>query len=90
MTPEQVMDMARDMLWVTIITGAPALAAALVVGLLVSLFQALTQIQESTLAFVPKALAVCGVIVLTLPFTLGTLTTFTQHLYAGIKGPLVP
>lgn len=90
MTPEQVMDLCRDMLWVAIVMGAPALATALIVGLIVSLLQALTQIQEATLAFVPKVLAICAVIVLTLPFTLGTLTTFTQHLYGGIKGPLLP
>lgn len=90
MSPEQVMDLARDMMWVTIIIGAPALGAALVVGLIVSLFQALTQIQEATLAFVPKVLAVCGVVILTLPFTLATLTRFTETLYAGIKGPIIP
>lgn len=90
MTPEQVIDLCRDMLWVTIMIGAPALCAALAVGLLVSLFQALTQIQEATLAFVPKVLAVSTVLVLTLPFALAKLLTFTQQIYGGIKGPLLP
>ncbi|SNB63492.1 flagellar biosynthetic protein FliQ [Arboricoccus pini] len=90
MTAEQVIDLCRDMLWVTIMIGAPALCAALAVGLLVSLFQALTQIQEATLAFVPKVLAVCGVLVLTMPFALAKLLAFTQQIYGGIKGPLLP
>ena len=61
--------------------GGPALVAALAVGVVMSLVQAITQINEATLAFVPKALVIVGMLALTGPFMLATLTDYTQSLF---------
>ena len=61
--------------------GGPSLLAALTVGVCMSLFQAITQINESTLAFVPKAAVIVGTLALTGPFMLATLTDYTQSLF---------
>lgn len=83
-----VLEIARDALWVTIKVSAPLMVVALVIGLAVSLFQALTQIQEMTLAFVPKIIAVFACMVLLLPFMTNTLKDFTVELFAKIaEGP---
>ncbi len=68
MTGAVVLDIAREGIWVMILIGAPILIAGLVVGVVVALFQALTQIQEQTLVFVPKILTIFIVMLLTLPF----------------------
>jgi flagellar biosynthetic protein FliQ len=64
--------------------GAPVMLLALAVGLLISFFQALTQMQEMTLTFVPKVLVILISLMLLLPFMLTTLTTFTQSLVGRI------
>ncbi len=86
MSAEMTLDIAREAILVLITIGAPVMLAALVVGLLVALLQALTQLQEMTLAFVPKILAIFLTLILFLPFMLGTLATFTESLYARIAG----
>jgi flagellar biosynthetic protein FliQ len=68
MTGATVLDLAREGIWVMIIVGAPVLIVGLVVGVVIALFQALTQIQEQTLVFVPKILAIFVTMLLTLPF----------------------
>ena len=68
MNGAEVMDVGRDALWLTIQLCAPVLIVGLVVGVGIGLFQALTQIQEQTLVFVPKILAIFVVMLLTLPF----------------------
>ena len=68
MTGAAVLDLAREGIWVMIIIGAPILIVGLVVGVVIALFQALTQIQEQTLVFVPKILAIFVTMLLTLPF----------------------
>ncbi len=68
MTGAVVLDIAREGIWVMIFIGAPVLIAGLVVGVVIALFQALTQIQEQTLVFVPKILTIFVVMLLTLPF----------------------
>lgn len=68
MTGAVVLDLAREGIWVLIFVGAPMLIVGLVVGVVIALFQALTQIQEQTLVFVPKILAIFVVMLLTLPF----------------------
>ena len=70
----------RDTLWVVIKLGGPLLVTALVVGLLVSLFQAITQINESTLVFVPKLLALFASLALLGPFMVSTLDAYTHAL----------
>ena len=64
----QVLDIARDGIWVMILVAAPMMIAGLVVGVVIALFQALTQIQEMTLVFVPKIVAIFITMLLTLPF----------------------
>ena len=76
----EVLDIARDAVWVSVKIAAPVMIVALVVGLIISLFQALTQIQEMTLAFVPKILVIFLSLLVFLPFMLSTLTNFTEEL----------
>lgn len=78
MTPTEVIELAREAIFVLLKIGVPVMMIALIVGLAVSLFQALTQIQEMTLAFVPKIVVIFLAVLLFLPFMLATLTTFTQ------------
>ncbi|RYE09947.1 MAG: flagellar biosynthesis protein FliQ [Hyphomicrobiales bacterium] len=64
----QVLDIARDGIWVMILVGAPMMIVGLVVGVVIALFQALTQIQEQTLTFVPKIIAMFVTMLVALPF----------------------
>ena len=80
MTGAVVLDLAREGIWVMIIIGAPILIVGLVVGVVIALFQALTQIQEQTLVFVPKILAIFVVMLLTLPFMGAMLGTYMTKL----------
>lgn len=68
MTGPEVLDVARDGIWVMILVSAPMMIVGLVVGVVIALFQALTQIQEMTLVFVPKIIAIFLTMLLTLPF----------------------
>ncbi len=80
-----VIDLARETLRTVLLVGGPILIVALLVGLLVSVFQALTQINESTLTFIPKILSVCGCILIMGPWMLRILVSFTQNLYENIN-----
>ena len=80
MNETEIIDVARDAIFVALkIAGGPMLAA-LVVGILISIFQALTQIQEQTLTFVPKIFVIFISVLLMMPFMLGTLETFVRSL----------
>jgi flagellar biosynthetic protein FliQ len=68
MTGPETLDVARDAIWTIVVVSAPLMVVGLVVGVAVSLVQALTQIQEQTLVFVPKILAMFLTLVLALPF----------------------
>lgn len=68
MSGAQVLDLAQDGIWTLIIISAPMMLVGLVVGVVIALFQALTQIQEMTLVFVPKIIAIFLTMLLTLPF----------------------
>ncbi|WP_022719732.1 flagellar biosynthesis protein FliQ [Rhodopseudomonas sp. B29] len=68
MTGPETLDVARDAIWTIVIVSAPLMVVGLVVGVAVSLVQALTQIQEQTLVFVPKIIAIFITLVLALPF----------------------
>ena len=68
MTGAEVLDIAREGIWVLIMISAPMMIVGLVVGVVIALFQALTQIQEMTLVFVPKIIAIFITMLLTLPF----------------------
>ena len=84
MTPEMVLDMGRQALQLALLLGAPLLLTALVVGLVVGIFQAATQINEMTLSFIPKLIGMAAAIALTGPWMLGTLTDFTRRLIMNI------
>lgn len=84
MDATEVIGLCREAIYVLIIISAPLMIVALVVGLVIALFQALTQMQEATLTFVPKILAMLLVLALMLPFMLDTLTHFTQRLHDRI------
>ena len=86
MNTEGVLGLARAAVWVMLVLGAPSLLAALVVGVAISILQALTQIQETTLSFVPKLLAILLVQLLTLPFALTVIGDFTRGLFGRIAG----
>lgn len=88
MTPEIVMDLAHQGMRVALYLAAPMLLTALVVGLLVSLFQAATQINEMTLSFVPKLIAIFLTIVLAGPWMLTIMTDFATRLISSIPGAI--
>lgn len=71
---------AREAIYVMLKISSPVMLVGLVVGLLIALFQALTQIQEMTLTFVPKILVTFGTLLLMLPFMLQTLVDFTRQI----------
>lgn len=78
MNESELLEVAREGIFVMLKISAPVMLAGLVVGVLISLFQALTQIQEMTLTFVPKILVTFGTLLLLLPFMLNTLVDFTR------------
>lgn len=84
MTKIDVLELLREMIWVVIKISAPVLITALVVGTLISLIQALTQIQEATLSFIPKALAIGIVLLLFFPFMLENLQMLSDKLFDKI------
>ncbi len=84
MGEQEVLDIMRSALWVLTKVSAPLMLVALVVGLIISLFQALTQIQEMTLTFVPKILCMFAAIVLLAPFMLSQVRDFSNELYDKI------
>ncbi len=84
MTPEMVMSLAYQGMQVTLWLAGPLLLTALGTGLLVSLFQAATQINEMTLSFIPKILGVFAVLVISGPWLLKRITDFTRELFTSI------
>lgn len=84
MTPESVMDLAYQGMRVTLLMAGPLLLTALLVGLLISLFQAATQINEMTLSFIPKILAVFTVLILAGPWMIQLIVEFTRELLRNI------
>lgn len=86
MNATDVLEVSREAIWVMLKISAPLMLVALAVGLVISLFQALTQIQEQTLTFVPKILVLFTVFVLTIPYMSTTLIEFTRELMAKAVG----
>ena len=80
MTGAEVLDVARQGIWVLIIVSAPMMLVGLVVGIVIALFQALTQIQEQTLVFVPKILAIFVTMLIALPFMGSTMANFMTYI----------
>lgn len=84
MTPESVMSIGYQAIRVTLLVGAPLLLVALIVGLVISVFQAATQINETTLAFIPKLLAVFAMLVVAGPWMLSEMVDYIRMLFASI------
>ena len=84
MTQDVVVNLATTALTLAFKVALPMLGAGLCVGLLVSIFQAVTQIQEQTLAFIPKVLALAAVLLLLGPWMLNQLLAYTSDLWSGI------
>lgn len=81
MTPDDVIAIGRHAIEITVLLSAPILLTALVVGVLISLIQAVTQIQEQTLTFVPKFLAVVVVFLLSLPWAMDMMIRYATELF---------
>ena len=86
MTGAETLDVARDAIWTIVIVSAPLMVAGLVVGVTVSLVQALTQIQEQTLVFVPKIVAIFVTMILALPFMADALHAHMMRISSRIIG----
>ena len=86
MTGAETLDVARDAIWTLVVVSAPLMVVGLVVGVVVSLFQALTQIQEQTLVFVPKILAIFVTLLLALPFMADALSSHMMRISSRIIG----
>ncbi|AJE04339.1 flagellar biosynthesis protein FliQ [Geobacter pickeringii] len=84
MNPDLVVQLTRRSFEVTLMLSAPLLIAGLVVGLLISIFQAVTSIQEATLAFAPKIIAVMVALVIFFPWMMSYMSDFTREIYALI------
>lgn len=84
MTPETIMTIGRDAMELTLMVSAPLLLTALVVGLVVSVFQAATQINEMTLSFIPKLIAMFIVLIISGPWMIGLLLDYIQRLFSSI------
>ncbi len=84
METAEVLEVMRDAIYVLILVSAPIMIVALVVGLVIAIIQALTQIQEATLTFVPKVLAMLLMLVLTMPFMVEQLTGLNNRLFEKI------
>jgi flagellar biosynthesis protein FliQ len=84
MSTDVVISLATQAMNLAFKVAMPLLLAGLVVGLIVSVFQAVTQIQEQTLAFIPKIIAIAAVLVILGPWMLGQILTYTSNLYLSI------
>ncbi len=84
MTPETVMQIGRQAIEITIMLAAPMLLAALVIGLIVSIFQAATQINEATLSFIPKLFGAFMVLILAGPWMLQMFVDYIRQLFERI------
>jgi flagellar biosynthetic protein FliQ len=81
MTPQMVVSIGREALTVTLMVAGPMLLFGLIIGLIISVFQSVTQINEMTLTFVPKILAVALALLIFLPWMINMVTDFTHHMY---------
>lgn len=84
MTPETVVNIGQQALQIMLLISAPMLLAALLTGLLVSIFQAATSINEQTLTFIPKLVVMFIVMILAGPWMIGTMTDYMTRLYSSI------
>ncbi|SFC85748.1 flagellar biosynthesis protein FliQ [Massilia yuzhufengensis] len=86
MTPESVMTMGRTAMEVTLMVSAPLLLVALIIGLIISIFQAATQINEATLSFIPKLVGIFIALVVAGPWMLSVMLDYMRGIFTGIPG----
>ncbi|MEX5746704.1 flagellar biosynthesis protein FliQ [Massilia sp. X63] len=86
MTPESVMTMGRTAMEVTLMVAAPMLLVALIIGLIISIFQAATQINEATLSFIPKLVGIFVALVVAGPWMLSTMLDYMRQVFTSIPG----
>lgn len=84
MTPESVMTMGRQAMEITLMVAAPMLLVALIIGLIVSIFQAATQINEATLSFIPKLVGIFVALVVAGPWILSVMLDYMRQVFTGI------
>ena len=84
MSPEMVITIGQQAMWVTMLISAPLLLSALAVGLLVGMFQAATQINEMTMSFIPKLLVMVAALVIAGPWMLSVIVNYTHQLIEQI------
>lgn len=88
---EYAIEVLNQAIKVTLMLAAPMLIGALIIGIMISLFQAVTQINEQTLSFIPKILAIIAALVIFSPWMMEVMTSFTQELFISIpsmvRGP---
>ena len=84
MTPESVMTLGRHAMEITLMVAAPMLLVALIIGLIVSIFQAATQINEATLSFIPKLVGIFVAIVVSGPWMLSVMLDYMRQVFTGI------
>lgn len=88
MDAQDAVDLGREAIMVTLVVSSPLLLAGMAVGLLIGLLQAITQVQEQTVSFVPKLVAMVVVLALTLPWLIAQMVDYSQDLINNIPGSL--
>jgi flagellar biosynthetic protein FliQ len=86
MTPESVITMGRTAMEITLMIAAPLLLVAMIIGLIVSIFQAATQINEATLSFIPKLVGIFVALVVAGPWMLSVMLDYMRNVFNGIPG----
>jgi flagellar biosynthetic protein FliQ len=84
MNPQDAIDLGREAIITALVVGSPILLAGVVIGLLIGLIQAVTQIQDQTLSFVPKIIAMIGVLAICLPWLIERMMEYSQDLITNI------
>jgi flagellar biosynthesis protein FliQ len=84
MTEDVVISIGRDAIWITVLLAGPLLISALIVGLVVSIIQAVTQINEATLTFIPKMIAIVLAMVILAPWMTQMMTSYTTELFTSL------
>ncbi len=85
MNEADAIELIRSAIWTIMLSSGPAVAAAMIVGLIIALLQALTQVQEMTLTFVPKIVAIFIALTIGAPFIGGQIYSFTEQVYSRIE-----
>ena len=88
MSPDLAVELAREAVVLTLLVGAPVMLAAIVVGLAISVLQAVTQVQDQTLSFVPKIVAMFVVLLYTLPWALTRMVEYSTELFQNMPSNL--